>query len=344
VTWIVEVRCTIEEAAEADMPDITLAAHERDDETWRLAAYTETHPDAALIAAVAALAPSSTEPPVVRELPERDWVRFSQSALVPVTVGRFHVYSQAHAHTLRPGRIGLRIEAGRAFGTGHHATTVGCLAAIDRARREGLVVNRALDLGTGTGVLAMAIAKRWPRARIVAADIDPVAVTVARANLRANRVRAGVRGGMVSTSVADGPRATTIWSSPISSQDRWSTWHRHSRAWSRRAVGWCSRGCCNARRAACGQPIVRAGWSRSLIRRGSRGPRSNSCGADQLCAERMEQRQALRGEHRRSDAACGAARRGCGRKVARIGVGGLGHIKSLAVEGAAFGSLDDAFR
>jgi len=210
VTWIVEVRCTIEEAAEADIPGMTLAAHERDDETWRLAAYTETPPDAALIAAVAALAPSSTEPPLVRELPERDWVRFSQSALVPVTVGRFHVYSQAHAHTLRPGRIGLRIEAGRAFGTGHHATTVGCLAAIDGARREGLAVNRALDLGTGTGVLAMAIAKRWPRARIVAADIDPVAVEVARANLRANRVRAGVQPGMVATSVADGPRGRAL--------------------------------------------------------------------------------------------------------------------------------------
>jgi len=203
LTWIVEVRCTIEEAGAADLDGVTIAAHERDDGTWRLAAYVENRPDAALIEAVTGLAPSGGDPPDVRELPERDWVKFSQSALVPVTVGRFHVYSAAHAHTLRPGRIGLRIEAGRAFGTGHHATTTGCLAAIDRAAREGLAVARALDLGTGTGVLAIGILRRWRRARVIAADIDPVAVEVAHANLRPNAARGGRRGGMIDLSVAN---------------------------------------------------------------------------------------------------------------------------------------------
>ena len=206
MTWIVEVACTMGEAADADLPGVTLAAHERDDGEWRLAAYSDERPGPELIAALTALAPSSTTPPVVRELPERDWVKFSQSALVPVTIGRFHVHSAAHAHTLRPGRIGLRIEAGRAFGTGHHATTTGCLAAIDRARREGMRVRTALDLGTGTGVLAMGIAKHWRRARVWAADIDPVAVEVARENLALNGVRAGTRGGHVRLSVANGVR------------------------------------------------------------------------------------------------------------------------------------------
>jgi len=210
LTWIVEVHCTIEEAGAADLDGVTIAAHERDDGTWRLAAYSEIEPGEALIAAVAGLAPSASEPPQVRELPERDWVRFSQSALVPVTIGRFYIYSQAHAHTLRPGRIGLRIEAGRAFGTGHHATTTGCLAAIDRAAREGFAVRRALDLGTGTGVLAMGIARRWRRARVVAADIDPVAVEVAHGNLRANAARAGRRAGRIDLSVASSPTARRL--------------------------------------------------------------------------------------------------------------------------------------
>ena len=204
MTWIVETRCTIAEAAEADLPGVTLAAHERDDGTWRLAAYSETRPTPDLIAAVAALAPSTGDAPIVSELPERDWVRFSQSALVPVTVGRFHIYSAAHAHTLRPGRIGLRVEAGRAFGTGHHATTTGCLAAIDRAAKEGHRVRRALDVGTGTGVLALGIARRWRQASIAASDIDPIAVEVARENLRTNAVRRGVRRGMIALTAADG--------------------------------------------------------------------------------------------------------------------------------------------
>ena len=196
----------MDEAAAADLPGTTLAAHERDDGEWRLAAYSEERPALELIGALAALAPSSATPPMVRELPERDWVKFSQSALVPVTIGRFHVHSAAHAHTLKPGRIGLRIEAGRAFGTGHHATTTGCLAAIDRAHREGLRVRTALDLGTGTGVLAMGIAKHWQRARVWAADIDPVAVEVARENLASNGVRTGTGAGHVALSIAGGVR------------------------------------------------------------------------------------------------------------------------------------------
>ena len=72
-----------------------------------------------------------------------------------------------------------------AFGTGHHGTTVGCLKALDRIARTGLAATNAIDVGTGTGVLAMAAARLWP-ARIVASDIDRVAVETARFNARAN--------------------------------------------------------------------------------------------------------------------------------------------------------------
>lgn len=205
--WLVSIPCTEAEAAEAWLDGVTLAAHERDDGRWWLEAYCEAAPDGALLAAMAALAPSADVPPAVTELPDRDWVRFSQGQLTPVTIGRYHVYSRAHANTLRPGKWGLRVEAGRAFGTGHHATTTGCLAAIDRlGRARARSPVRILDLGTGTGVLAMAAARRWRRARIIATDIDPVAIAVARGNLQANALRGGRRAGMIETLVADGPR------------------------------------------------------------------------------------------------------------------------------------------
>ncbi|MEO0819586.1 MAG: 50S ribosomal protein L11 methyltransferase, partial [Pseudomonadota bacterium] len=81
--------------------------------------------------------------------------------------------------------IALAIEAAMAFGTGHHATTQGCLWLIDDLARRGLRPRRVADIGCGTGVLAMASVRRW-RVRAVAGDIDPVAAETARANARAN--------------------------------------------------------------------------------------------------------------------------------------------------------------
>lgn len=204
MTWVVWADCTQAEAEAADLPGVTLAAHEKDDGNWRLEAYCEERPAEWILDALAVFARSSGSPPQVRHLPDRDWVKYSAGSMVPVRAGRYHVYTGAHAHTLRPGLIGLHIEAGRAFGTGHHATTAGCLEAIDRAARRGQKVRRALDLGTGTGVLALAVAKRWRKSRVVASDIDPVAIEVAGGNLRQNRTRAGRQPGAVELHVAAG--------------------------------------------------------------------------------------------------------------------------------------------
>jgi ribosomal protein L11 methyltransferase len=117
-------------------------------------------------------------------LPDQDWIKLSQEGLPPVRAGRFFVYGAHDAGAVPPGVIPIRIEAGLAFGTGHHETTALCLAAMsDLARRRRF--ENVLDLGCGTGLLAIGAAKLW-RKRVLASDIDVVAVEVTRENARAN--------------------------------------------------------------------------------------------------------------------------------------------------------------
>lgn len=109
--------------------------------------------------------------------------------LEPVRAGRFLVHDSAHSPA--GGGIGIEIDAGLAFGTGHHATTEGCLRALDAALKARRFV-RPLDLGCGSGLLAIAAAKVL-RVPVTASDNDPVAVAVARANTRRNTVAPLVR-------------------------------------------------------------------------------------------------------------------------------------------------------
>jgi ribosomal protein L11 methyltransferase len=122
---------------------------------------------------------------VVSEVPDQDWVAKVRRELPPVEAGRFFVYGSHDAALLPKGRIGLLIEAAMAFGTGHHGTTLGCLRAYDRLLDDGQTFNNVLDLGCGTAVLAMSAA-RMGAANVLASDIDPVAVEVAVANVKAN--------------------------------------------------------------------------------------------------------------------------------------------------------------
>jgi ribosomal protein L11 methyltransferase len=134
---------------------------------------------------------------VVAALPDQDWIRKSQEGLPPVRAGRFFVYGAHDAGTVPGGAIAIRIEAGLAFGTGHHETTALCLRALSElalARRFGHV----LDVGCGSGVLAIAAARLWRRV-VIATDIDPVAVEVARGNAQQNGV-----GPLLRLAVADG--------------------------------------------------------------------------------------------------------------------------------------------
>lgn len=118
------------------------------------------------------------------DLPDIDWVSRSLEGLKPVRAGRFLVHGAHDRDKRRANDIAVEIEAGQAFGTGHHGTTAGCLELLSRVVRAEAPHN-ALDLGTGSAVLAIALAK-LARIPVLATDIDPVAVRVAGENVRLN--------------------------------------------------------------------------------------------------------------------------------------------------------------
>lgn len=160
---------------------------------WRIEAYYADMPEAADVAAALAAALGHPPPPVtVVAVPDENWVALSQAALPPVAAGRFTVHGSHDRHRVPRGPNAILVDAGEAFGTAHHATTHGCLEAIDRLTRRH-AFRRVLDLGCGTGVLAIAVARALPHARIMATDLDAQSVLVARANMRANSAAARIR-------------------------------------------------------------------------------------------------------------------------------------------------------
>lgn len=126
------------------------------------------------------LSPETLNDLTAREIPDRDWLAEWKKDWQPAEVGRFIVAPPWSE--VKGDRIVIRIEPGMAFGTGTHETTRLCLKAIEKYFRGGSF----LDVGTGTGILAMAAAKLFSEARIDALDIDPEAVAIARENARLN--------------------------------------------------------------------------------------------------------------------------------------------------------------
>jgi ribosomal protein L11 methyltransferase len=160
---------------------------------WAVEAHFVIEPDREKVAdLVRAAAGDATARAISFEILEpKDWIAASLEGLVPVPVGRFVVHGAHDRAKVASNQIGIKIEAALAFGTGHHGTTQGCLAALERIAKIRRP-KRILDIGTGTGVLAIAAARALRRA-VVASDIDPPSVTIARANAEANRAGAYVR-------------------------------------------------------------------------------------------------------------------------------------------------------
>ncbi len=222
-SWKITLPCTrLEaEAIEADMealahlePTPVLLTREAtldDPEDWRLDAYFAQKPDAATIAAVRALVPSAGKAPAKPErVPDEDWVTLSQAGLEPVRAGRFFVYTSAYGGAIPADTRAFRIEASRAFGTGHHETTTGCLMMLDAMKRAGTRIENLIDIGTGTGLLAFAALHLWPRTYATATDIDPVSIDVTGENAGINGVPTGQGQGRVALAVADGTDSALV--------------------------------------------------------------------------------------------------------------------------------------
>lgn len=202
MTWRLTLPCTKAEAEAlgADIlplalmePPPTLMTSEADPDrpdAWRLDAYFESEPDAESVTLLQSLLPSAADvTPTIELVPEEDWVTLSQAGLEPIRAGRFFIHTPQHRDAIPADAIAFEIDAGLAFGTGHHGTTTGCLEALSRLADEGATFRDIIDVGTGTGLLAFAARALWPDAQVAASDNDPVAVDVARENAAVNKVR-----------------------------------------------------------------------------------------------------------------------------------------------------------
>lgn len=176
-----------------DAAETACATFEQPDGRWQVDVYFRDLRQEPGLRAVIALAAGEAlaRTIVVERIAPRNWVKESLIGLRPVTAGRFVVHG-AHDRDRVPRHcLNIEIEAATAFGTGHHGTTRGCLLALDTLARLDRKPRHVLDLGTGSGVLAIAAAKLF-RVPILATDIDPRAARTARDNARLNGVGAFV--------------------------------------------------------------------------------------------------------------------------------------------------------
>jgi ribosomal protein L11 methyltransferase len=164
----------------------SILEEDEDRHLWRIDAFpTDGDEAAALIEVLAAYSALRT---TSERLADADWLAMALSGLPPVRAGRFFIYGVHDRGRAPPNAINLRIEAGAAFGTGHHGTTVGCLLAYDALLKRRRFA-KVLDVGAGTGVLAIAAAKTGTRVA-VGTDIDPISVRIGRENATVNAVHA----------------------------------------------------------------------------------------------------------------------------------------------------------
>lgn len=195
--WIATLPCSRADAeridaqaelifADDEQPPILsfMEAPEGGPDDWLMQVYFEGKPNKALLDRIGSLLPDAPRPKAER-VEDQDWVTLSQEGLPPITAGRFHVRNGEDTPPVE-GLVNFLIPASRAFGTGQHETTHGCLAMLDDLRTRGHRFGNVADIGTGTGLLAFAALALWPRAHVIASDIDPASVEVTTDNITLN--------------------------------------------------------------------------------------------------------------------------------------------------------------
>ena len=172
---------------------------------WDMQILTPLEPNMArLTTALDALADVGIEttPPIIEPLEDIDWLEKNWRDLRPLAVGRFWIYGSHISEAVPAGKIGIRLDAGQAFGSGHHATTQGCILALEKYVPKSTPY-RLADVGAGSGILAIAAAKINPNGTIIAVDNDPIAVAVMAQNCRDNDVA-------IACGVSDGYRGAMM--------------------------------------------------------------------------------------------------------------------------------------
>ncbi len=215
-SWKITLPCTRAEAealaednlflasADAVPTIVTREVDSEEPDIWAIDVYCDQEPNRNFLKNISRLAPSTRSKPTVEKLGDQDWVTLSQRDLEPLRAGRFYVHTSHSAPMDRPRIRNICIDASQAFGTGHHETTLGCLQTLDQLKRRGKAFANIIDVGTGTGLLAFAANHLWNHAKIVASDIDPVAVDVTRGNATTNNIPLGNLRGKVQLLVSNG--------------------------------------------------------------------------------------------------------------------------------------------
>ena len=176
-------------------PFVEAMSIKQNPDNWLLRGYSSTKPEQTLIESSileTASSVSIAHPALTIQLmPNINWVTESVKGLDPISVGKFLVYGSYNDKPRSLHLVRIQVDAGEAFGTGHHATTKGCLLALSSLKRPPNNI-RMLDLGCGAGILAIAGAKLW-KIKPVASDIDFTAVKVAQKNIRTNNLHRSIR-------------------------------------------------------------------------------------------------------------------------------------------------------